>query len=107
MGRARPKWDEFIDSLSQLSKIKVARNFYPVTFHPVRQELRVFCDTSKDAIGHVIYIHSVSADYEVRVPFITSGSRVAPHSAVTILHIELCAAAEAAKAAVAVLSERF
>ena len=101
----RPKWDEFVDSLSQLSKIKVARNFYPLTFHPVRQELHVFCDASKDAIGHVIYLRSVSADDEVRVSFVTSGSRVAPHSAVTIPRLELCAAAEAAKAAVAVLSE--
>ena len=100
-----PRWVSILDSLKQLNEIKVARSFYPASFFPVYQELHVFCDASEDAIGYVMYLRSVSSNGKVHVAFVTSGSRVAPRSATSIPRLELCAAAEAIKAALSVLSE--
>lgn len=101
----RPRWDTFLNSLHELSKIKVPRSFYPPCLVPALQELHVFSDASDDAIGHAIYLRSVSIEGQVHVALVVSGSRVAPRSATSTPRLELCAAAEASRAALAVLVE--
>ena len=65
----------------------------------------MFCGASADAIGHVIYLRSISSDNDVHVSLVSSGSHVAPRSATSIPRLELCAAAETSKAAAAMVTE--
>ena len=50
-----------------------------------------------NAIGHVLYIRSVSQDHQVHVSFISSSSKVAPRCATSTPRLELCAAVEATR----------
>ena len=73
--------DHWLSSLALLKDIKVARNFYPLSFIPMSQELHVFSYASDQAIGHVTYLWSIASDSKVHVAFISSASMVAPKSA--------------------------
>ena len=90
-------WQNWVTSLVDLTKIRVPRSFYPMHFKLERQELHVFCDASDNAIGHVLYIRSVSQNHQVHVSFISSSSKVAPRCATSTPRLELCAAVEAAR----------
>ena len=63
----------------------------------------MFCDASEDAIGHVIYFCSISSDNDVHVALVSSGSRLTSRSGIP--RLRLSAAAEASKAAAAVVTE--
>ena len=90
------KWSQWTSSLGKIRDLKIPRQFYPLGFNPVYQELHVFCDASDVAIGIVAYMRSVN-ESNVTVAFVTASSKVSPRSATTIPRMELCAAPEAAK----------
>ena len=95
--RYRSRWESWKSSLSSGGLLAVPRSFTPRGFgRVVTRELHVFADASCDAIGSVMYTRCTNEQGKVHVAFVTGASRVAPHSAVTIPRLELCAAVEAA-----------
>jgi hypothetical protein len=106
--RFQAMWQEWLLSLLSLHEISIPRPFRPLGFGSSAEvTLHVFCDAAKDAIGHVIYMRSVSDDDHqgVSVAFVCGESRVAPRAAVTIPRLELCAAVAAAQSLHFVLAE--
>ena len=101
----KPRWDEWISSLSLLDGFDFPRNFYPLGFSPSRQELHIFSDASVNAIGFVVYMRSLDNAGNVHLSFVTASSRVTPRNATTIPRLELCAAADASKCASSLLLE--
>ena len=52
-------WEDWQNSLQDLSRIAVPRSIVPKNFGTVsKQVLHTFCDEFEDAIGHVIYVQS-------------------------------------------------
>ena len=91
-----PQWESWKSSLATNTELAVPRSFTPQGFGFVtRRELHVFADASFDAIGVVMYMRSSNKHGERHVAFVVGASKVAPHAAVTIPRLELCAAVEA------------
>ncbi|KAF2347858.1 Retrotransposon Pao, partial [Trinorchestia longiramus] len=102
----KPLWDDWIKSLRQAPQIAVPRSYRPLGFGKCAQPtLHVFCDASKEAIGHAIYLRSVNTDGKVQVSFVTGSSKVSPRSATSVPRLELCVAVDASRAHCEVLEE--
>ena len=98
-GQHRDCWQHWIESLHQLTQLILPRCFTPSNFEVRTYSLHVYSDASKEAIGYVIYLRSISTENNVHVAFVTAGNKVAPKGATSIPRLELCAAVEASKAA--------
>ena len=93
------QWEEWVESLDDLSLVKVSRSYYPSTFSSYNlQEIYVYCDAIYLSVGYVIYMRNFRDNW-VNVSFITAGSKLAPRAATTVPRLELCAALEGSKAA--------
>ena len=100
------EWSKWIALLDDIHHVKLPRCYHSSDFSVVeRNELHVFCDASKDSIGHVIYLRQVDEFNNVSVSFVIGSSKVAPRAATTIPRLELCAAVGAAQAAQYVKTE--
>ena len=94
-------WQKWIEALQDLDGVKIPRDLGLGTVgSDAVHELHVFADASQEAIGFTAYLRSVSSAGDVVVAFLAGGSKVAPKAATTIPRLELCAALEAASAAV-------
>ncbi len=103
--RFRPQWKRFLSSLQDLKGLVIPRGFIPKGFGPVStQEVFAFADGSQDAIGHVLYLRSISRDGKVHVAFVGASSKVAPRSATSIPRLELNSALECALAVQSVVN---
>lgn len=84
-------WGKFINSLSELNKLRVPRHAIGVD-NPSLLELHIFTDASENAYGACAYIRTISASGDVSVKLLCSKSRVAPIKPVSIPRLELCGA---------------
>ena len=100
-----PEWQAWLESLGALHNLNVPQCFTPKGFAIGVQELHVFDDASESAIAYVVYLRSVSTDGRVHVAFVSSVAKVAPKAATSMPRLELCAALEAARATVGIISE--
>lgn len=101
----KQSWQNWLNSLENLSQLVIPRCFIPVKFCVAHRSLHVYADASKEAIGYVIYLRSVSFENNIHVAFVVAGNKVAPKGATSIPRLELCAAVEASKAAFYVHSQ--
>ena len=91
------RWQEWLNSIRDLSELSVPRSFNPTDFGEIKTRIiHTFCDASDCAIGHVIYIQSINKNNEIHVAFVHGESKVAPKAASSMPRLELCAAVEAA-----------
>ncbi|XP_018364348.1 PREDICTED: uncharacterized protein LOC108762043, partial [Trachymyrmex cornetzi] len=84
-------WKEYECKLQVLSDIEITRK---VIVHGKLQRLEVhgFSDASQRAYGACIYVRSINNNNQTAVHLLCSKSRVAPLKALSIPHLELCAA---------------
>ena len=65
------RWQEWLNSIRNLSELSVPRSFNPTDFGESKARIiHTFCDASDCAIGHVIYIQSVNKNNEIHVAFV-------------------------------------
>ena len=94
------EWASWITLLEDINLIKLPRCYHPSGFGEVQSnELHIFCDASKDSIGHVIYLRQIDVHEQISVSFVFASSKVSPRAATTIPRLELCAAVAAAMSA--------
>jgi len=82
------EWNEFYDSLSSISSIKIQRQI--TCIKPVAIQLHGFCDASISAYGIAIYARSVDTSGAIHCRLVTAKSRVAPSRQITLARLELC-----------------
>ena len=88
-------WNDWRQSLKQLSGLSIPRSYRPQNFGPIENfELHAFCDASDEGFGHVMYLRSISTDGRYHVSFVCASSKIAPKSLPTTPRMELCAAVE-------------
>ena len=98
-------WTKWYSSLKNILTISIPRSYYNFTLKGNHiQELHVYADASKEALGHVIYLRTVT-ETNVTNAFVCAGSKLAPRSATSIPRLELCAAVEASISASHVRAE--
>lgn len=86
-----PTWNKFIQSLSQLSNLRVPR--FVLSEFRDNCELHIFSDASQDAYGACAYIRTYNTGSPVYVNLLCAKSKVAPVKTVcTIPRLELCGA---------------
>ena len=56
----RSKLEAWVEPLQHPKEIKIPLSLYPPSICPLRQNLHVFCDISKDAIEYVLYPQTFS-----------------------------------------------
>ena len=89
----RDEWEAWMTQLPEVSNLGLRRCYRPEGFgSPQYSELHVFCDASKESVGHVIYLRQASDQQQFCVSFVCGSSRVSPKAATTIPRLELCAA---------------
>ena len=99
-------WEDWKESLNQLTALEIPRCFKPKNFGLCTQQiLHVFADASEEAIGLSIYLLSINERSERHVSFVCGESRVAPRNAGSMPRLELCAALQAVYSASKVYSE--
>ena len=100
------EWNWWKASLDQLHLIEILCPYAPKGLGSIIFScMSVFCDASQDAIGHVMYLHSVNVCGEISVTFIMGESKLPPKEATTIPRMELCATVNAVQSAIANISE--
>ena len=68
-------WNDWRQSLIQLSGLSIPRSYRPQNFGPVENlELHAFCDSSDEGYGHVMYLRSISTDGQYHVSFACASS---------------------------------
>lgn len=88
----KPRWESWVNDLTNLEKIQIPRCFTPDNFGKIlRIELHHFSDASSQGYGQSSYIRLVSKD-QVHCALIMGKARVAPTKIVTIPRLELTAA---------------
>ena len=99
-------WSKWLYQVSAASTIFIPRCFTPPNFGEIMlRELHVFADASDDAVGHVMYLKSVSKAGDIHVSFVCGSSKVAPQAATSMPRLELCACVDAALSARKVCNE--
>ena len=89
----RDEWETWLTQLPEVSLLSLRRCYRPEGFgSPLYSELHVFCDASKESVGHVIYLRQFSDKLCPSVSFVCGSSRVSPKAATSIPRLELCAA---------------
>lgn len=83
------EWIQFIDTLRDLSRIKLPRYVCKSQYNQL--QIHGFADASSDAYGCYIYVCTRYED-KVETVLLTAKSRVAPLATKTIPRLELCAA---------------
>lgn len=61
------------------------------------KEIHIFCDSSEQSYGAVVYLHTEFSTGKLHVSFLLAKSRVAPKKQLSIPQLELCAALVGAK----------
>lgn len=88
----RKEWQAWVQSLAHLESLHIERKYGGISFSlAVIQEVHIFCDASKDAIGAVAYLKS-QLNNSTEVCFLLGKAKVSPASGITIPRSELCAA---------------
>ena len=87
-----PAWSAWRTELCQLTTYPIPR-FASHSQEPVLdRQLHGFSNASQVAYGGVVYLRQLHSDMSVSVSLITSKTRVAPLSSLTIPRLELCGA---------------
>ncbi|GFQ65828.1 integrase catalytic domain-containing protein [Trichonephila clavata] len=92
------EWKKWCEELTHLGSLKMPRLVLDSTLLEDDIELHSFCDASKKAYGAAIYL-STKSRHGISVKLVTSKSRVAPLSCVTLPRLELLGALVAARLA--------
>ena len=85
-------WDVWKDELTMLTQHPIPRRLAQFSEPVISRQLHGFCDASTVAYGGVIYLLLLHTDTSVSVSLVTSKTRVAPLSGLTIPRLELCGA---------------
>ena len=92
------RWNNWLNELPRLAKLKVPRCFKPEDFGEVATvELHHFSDASEDGFGAVSYLRTVNYEGRIQCSFAIGKSRLAPLKPMTIPRLELSAATVAVK----------
>ncbi|XP_067945305.1 uncharacterized protein [Watersipora subatra] len=94
----KTEWMTWMESLSDLEKLKISRCIKPPEFGEIaRTELHHFCDGSLSGYGACSYVRFTNKQQQVHVALLIAKSRVVPlKSTMTVPRLELQAAVEAA-----------
>ncbi|XP_073499055.1 uncharacterized protein [Phyllobates terribilis] len=88
----RLQWEEWKNSLTELSNLNVPRPYAPVPSIEVRsQKLYVFADASVKAIAAVACLKTVDSKQQSHIGFVMGKAKLAPLPELTIPRLELCA----------------
>ncbi|XP_062846427.1 uncharacterized protein LOC134325915 isoform X2 [Trichomycterus rosablanca] len=91
--RLRPRWERWLDDLTNLERISIARCYVPTNFGKVnKRELHHFSDASNKGYGQCSYLRLKNEKGEVHCALIMGKARVSPLKVVTIPRLELTAA---------------
>ena len=95
----RRKWQNWKDSLIDLTKVSIPRCFLPVNSKLIRRvEIHAFSDASDGAIGIAVYLKLINQTGKINISLVFAQAKLAPKQATTIPRLELCAAVLAVKA---------
>ena len=98
-------WDVWKDELSMLTRHPIPRRLAQFSEPVISRQLHGFCDASTAAYGGVVYLRLLHTDTSVSVSLVTSKTRVAPLSGLTIPRLELCGALLLSKLLMAVTGD--
>ena len=87
-----PAWSIWKDQLPDLTVHPIHRYVANSSVEVIDRQLHGFTDASMVAYGGVVYLRLLHADTTVSISLITSRTRVAPLSGLTIPRLELCGA---------------
>ena len=93
-------WMRWLDTLSDLDKVKIPRCFIPLRMEfdsLTQRQLHYFADASQKGYGIVSYLRVVAPDGSIFCSFVLGKARLAPIKTVSIPRLELVAATLAAK----------
>lgn len=100
------EWIKWTDSLTVLKELHLHRPFVHVSLSLTEtRELCVFSDASTMAVAAVAYLRFIGKNGQCLVGFIMGKSKLAPTSAHTVLHLELCTAVLAVELAQTIIKE--